>query len=101
MREYLIWLHGQQDDGLDKSRWPEVMHPNNVPWRLLSAGDDYRIETQGVEVSFSDIPPLGIQVAFHGRRVPKELVYQVLEEVLLNIRQVTGQEVGIAETYLH
>ena len=101
MREYVIWLHGQQDDGLDKSRWPEVMHPNNVPWRLISAGNDYSIEIQGGEVSFSDMSPLGVQVVFHGRRVPKGLARQVLEEMLANIQRVIRREGMAVETYLH
>jgi hypothetical protein len=101
MREYVIWLYGWQNHGLDDSQWPEVMHPNSVPWRLISEGDDYRIEVEGSEVSFSDMSPLGIKVAFHGRRVPEGLARRVLEEALSNIRQTIGQEGRIIETYLH
>ena len=101
MREYVIWLCGWQDHGLDKSRWPEVMHPNSVPWRLVSAGDDYRVDVQGVEVSFSDMRLLGVRVAFHGTRVPTGLACQVLEEILANIQRVIGREGMALETCLH
>ena len=101
MREYAIWLNGWQDHRLDESRWPEVMHPNSVPWRLVSEGDDYRIEVEGIEVSFSDMSPLGIKVAFHGRRVSRGLARRVLEEVLSNVEQAIGQEGQIVEAYLH
>lgn len=101
MREYVIWLCGWQGHGLDKSRWPEIMHPNSIPWRLISVDNDYRIETQGGEVSFSDMPSLGVQMMFHGRRIPKELACQVLEEILANIQRVIGREGAVIETCLH
>jgi hypothetical protein len=101
MREYAICFYGWQDHRLDESQWPEVMHPNSVPWRLIAEGDNYRIEVEGVEVSIFDMSPLGISIVFHGRRVPKELARQVVEEVLSNIQQAIGQEGWIVETYLH
>ena len=101
MRAYAIWFHGWQDHRLAKSQWPEVVHPNSVPWRLISEGNSYCIEVEGIEISFSDMSPLGIKLAFHGRRVPKGLARRVLEEVLANIRQATGQEGRIIETHLH
>jgi hypothetical protein len=101
MREYVMWLYGWQNHRLDESQWPEVMHPNSVPWRLISEGNDYCIEVEGIEVLFSDMSPLGIKIAFHGRRVSEGLARRVLEEVLSNIRQAIGQEGRIIETYLH
>jgi hypothetical protein len=101
MRQYAIWFYGWQDHRLDESQWSEVMHPNSVPWRLIAEGDDYRIEVEGIEVSISDMSPLGISVVFHGRRVPRELARRVVEEMLSNIQQACGQEGWITEAYLH
>jgi hypothetical protein len=101
MRAYGIFLHRWQDHKLDESQWPEVMHPNSVPWRLIAEGDEYRIEVEGIEISISDMGPLGINVVFHGRRVARGLARRVVEEMLSNIQQAIGQEGWIAEAYLH
>jgi hypothetical protein len=101
MRQYTIWIRGWQDHKLDESQWPEVIHPNSVPWRLIAESDDYRIEVEGIDVSIFDMSPLGINLVFHGRRVPRELARRVVEEVLSNIQQAIGQEGWITEAYLH
>ncbi len=89
MSEYLIkrtdgeWfdLHG---------RLAEALRPSSFPSERVDGWGDWRIRTNGVEVSFSYEDP-GIQVVFE-EELPQEIADQIAEEILRNVENVSGQK---------
>ncbi|MBW4418355.1 MAG: hypothetical protein KME13_03905 [Myxacorys californica WJT36-NPBG1] len=88
MREFLIKCL-DDDWSLPYERWLEVFHPNSLTFKRLP-GNQYRIEVMKVPIYFAHEPP-GIYLCVEGK-LPDIIMSQIVNEVLSNLQQVTGQE---------
>ena len=96
MMEFIIARTDGQYWDLNYNQFPDVLHPNSVPWiRITGRGDD-RIEVEGSEVSFSDEPP-GIQVSFETGNIEPEYALKLVLEILENVEKATGQHGEVIE----
>ena len=75
---------------LPRAMYRAVLRPNSWPSRPIAGWGSHRIEVLGQEVAFSD-EIAGILVIFEGGDIPKAPAQQVVEEILHNISQATGQ----------
>ena len=67
-----------------------ALKPSSFPSRRIEGWGDWRIQTQGVEISFSYEDP-GIQVCIEGE-LPPHVADQMAEEIRRNVERVTGQK---------
>ena len=82
------------DWALGYDQWPEVFHPNYLPYERL-AGAEYRLLICGTPVYFADEMP-GILIAFEAD-IPESVGRQLAADVLANLERVTGQKGRIIE----
>ncbi len=93
MREFLI--NCLDDDwAIDYRQWSRAFHPNSIAFRNLP-GTQHRIEINGVSIYFAHECP-GIHVCVEGE-LSNVITYQIMEEVLSNLQQLTGQQGQIIE----
>ena len=90
----VAWAFRTTRDGnwfnLHRDSFAEVLKPKSFDSQRLSGWGDHRIETEGVEISFSYEDP-GIQVMFEGD-LPEALATQIVEEIRENIETATNQK---------
>lgn len=90
MVEYLI----KQIDGnwfdIGPKNYESTLVPKSLPWRKIDGWGNFRIKVNGCEVSFS-YEKIGIQVVFEDNVFTSEEELQLLNEMLLNITEITGQ----------
>lgn len=94
MGEYLI----RRTDGdwfdIGLRSYESTLIPKSLPWRKIDSEDDFRIEVDGCEISFS-YEDAGIQVVFENNVFTQKEELQLVNEILFNITEVTGQKGGI------
>jgi hypothetical protein len=91
--EYLIPC-SDGDWELGYGHWPDVFRPNALPFERLP-GPAHRLLIYGVPVYFADEMP-GIQIAVEGE-LPEAVGRQIADDVLANLKCVTGQRGYIVE----
>lgn len=82
------------DWSLPYKQWTEVFHPNSIAFRNLP-GSQYRIEVMEVSIYFAD-EYSGIHICVEGK-LPDTIIRRIVEEVLNNLQQLTGQQGEIIE----
>jgi hypothetical protein len=97
VRVFEIWLQDGQRGLVNTLHWPDFMHPNTVRSKPVDGWGKHRIEADGVEIAFAE-SHLGVEIFFYGRQVSQAFARRVVEEVLANIEQVTGQQGLIVES---
>ena len=91
MDEYLI----KQTDGdwldIEPRNYESTLVPKSLPWQKIDGWGDFRIKVNGCEISFS-YEDVGIQIVFENDTFAPEEELQLLNEILLNITEITGQK---------
>lgn len=82
MIEFLIRRVDGEWFDLMFDRYPEVFHPNSVPYERVSGWGCHRIKAAGVEISVSDQDP-GYQISFEGT-IDRAVARQMVEEMMQN-----------------
>ena len=75
---------------------PRVLCPRTVPSEPCTGSGNHRIRTNGAEVSFSHEDP-GWQVSFEGPSLDPAACRLIVDEVLQNLENATGQRGRIVE----
>jgi len=88
--EFLIRRTDGQWFDLPYSQYAKTLRPRTLPSEVIDGWGDHRIRVSGVEISFSYEDP-GFQVAFEDD-VPEADARRIVDEVLLNIVEATGQQ---------
>lgn len=91
MGEYLI----RRTDGdwfdIRPGNYESTFVPKSFSWQKIDGWGDFRIKVNGCEVSFS-YEDAGIQVVFEKDIFTPEEELQLVNEMILNIAEVTGQK---------
>jgi hypothetical protein len=90
MSEYLIRRADGEWFDLPASMSGEALRPISFASERVEGWGDWRIRTEGVDISFSYEDP-GIQVCIEGE-LSKKLADQIADEIRQNIELVTGQK---------
>ena len=88
--EYLIRRTDGEWFSISASRAAEAYRPTSFASERTEGWGDWRIRTNGVEISFSYEDP-GIQVTFE-TDCSSAVESQIIREILENIERVTGQK---------
>jgi len=73
-----------------RGRLADALRPSSFASERIDGWGDWRIRTNGVEISFSYEDP-GIQVVFEDD-LPQDVADQIAEEILRNVETVSGQK---------
>jgi hypothetical protein len=90
MVEFLIRRTDGEWFDLKVDQMAEALCPTSFEYRRAEGSGDWRIHTQGVDVSFSYEDP-GIQISFEGE-ISEALAEAIVEEIRINLQRVTGQK---------
>jgi hypothetical protein len=88
--EYLLRRTDGEWFDVGPKNFERTLVPKLMPWCKVDGWGDFRIEVSGCPISFSYEDP-GIQVVFEADGFTPEKEMQLLEEMLSNIRDTTGQ----------
>ena len=88
--EFLIKRTDGEWFDLHRNDYAKTLRPRTLPSEVVEGWGDHRIRVAGVEVSFAYELP-GFQVAFEGD-IDEATARQIVDEVLMNIAEVTGQK---------
>ncbi len=95
MREFLIRRTDGEWFDLHRDDFAGTLRPSSFPSHKVEGWGDHRISVEGVEISFSYEDP-GVQVSFEGE-LPVEKCETIVNEILANIEEVTGQKGRIVD----
>ena len=90
MTEYLIRRTDGEWFDLHATRFGDALRPTSFASERIEGFGDWRIRTEGVEISFSYEDP-GIQMSIEGE-LPPTIADQIANEIRQNIELVTGQK---------
>jgi hypothetical protein len=90
MTEYLIRRTDGEWFDIPASNAADAYRPTSFASERVQGWGDWRIQCEGVEISFSYEDP-GIQVSIEGD-LPEKVADQIADEIRDNIERVTGQK---------
>jgi hypothetical protein len=90
MLEYLIKRTDGEWFDLQPVDFADVCCPTSFDWEPIDAGDDWRIRTQGAEISFI-YEDAGIHVTVEGK-LSASVADRIVQEICENIQRVTLQK---------